>query len=399
MISYANFYRAYRECLAERYPSTKELKEEVDLERLASPHRIRLPKKVARAAQAAITAHYSLAQKESFRRALATDQTWLSQAPARTDAVLMAYDFHTTQEGGANLVEVNTNASSFLLSDVLYRAHGLASGWNGKDALESLHQTFAQEAASFGRPLKSIAIADENVLEQKMLIEFFMYRDWFESHGWKAAIADADKFEFTQNKLWLNGESVDFVYNRLTDFYLNDPRFAALREAYMTSTAAISPHPWAYHLFADKARLVEISEPGWLEKTGASDAEAQALREVLIPTFELKEMGTAEEVWAQRKTLFFKPRRSHGSKSVYRGSSVSRKVFERLLEEETLVQTFVPAQNWKTSETDTYMENWKFDLRIFTYRDQIQLAVARSYQGQVTNFSSRYGGLTAVEFV
>ena len=64
-----------------------------------------------------------------------------------------------------------------------------------------------------------------------------------------------------------------------------------------------------------------------------------------------------------------------------------------------MVQTFVPAQNWKTTETDSYMENWKFDLRFFTYRDQIQLAVARSYQGQVTNFSSRYGGLTAVEFI
>jgi len=59
----------------------------------------------------------------------------------------------------------------------------------------------------------------------------------------------------------------------------------------------------------------------------------------------------------------------------------------------------VPAQPWPTGDVDSYLENWKFDVRFFVYRDQIQLAVARVYQGQVTNFSSRYGGLTAIDFV
>jgi hypothetical protein len=397
--SYSNFYRAFRQLLAERYPSTNELKEAADLERLASPHRIRLSRKIADAAQAAIKAHYELAQRESFRRRLITDQGWLTSVAPRTNAVLMAYDFHTTEEGDAFLVEVNTNASSFLLSDTLYKAHGLDSGWLGKEALDSLKESFLAEASSFGMEVQRAAIADDDVMNQKMLVEFFMYRDFLAGLGWAGTIAEGARFEYADGKLLYDGQPIQFVYNRLTDFYFQDPRFRNLRQAYLDAAVCVSPHPWAYHLFADKARLVEMSESGWLENSGANAEEAAALRKVLIPTHELAAMGTPDDVWANRKNLFFKPRRSHGGKSVYRGSSVSRKVFERLLEEDTLMQTFVPAQNWKTGDSDSYMENWKFDVRFFVYRDQIQLCVARSYQGQVTNFSSRYGGLTAIEFV
>ena len=83
---------------------------------------------------------------------------------------------------------------------------------------------------------------------------------------------------------------------------------------------------------------------------------------------------------------------------MYRGESVSRKVFERLMAEDPLIQKFRPAQRVPVDDERSVLANWKFDLRFYVYEDQIQLACARIYQGQVTNFSSPMGGYTRVKF-
>jgi hypothetical protein len=392
--SYANFYRTYRELIAERYPSCAQTAGEADLERLVSPHILRLPNSVCDFAQDAIQVHYHLAGRENFRRHIMLDQPWLTNVPLRTAAVLMAYDFHTTEDGRAYLVEVNTNASSYMLADALCAAHGM-----GGRRMAELREAFHSEATAHSAPVRRVALVDDDVAGQKMYIEFLMYRDWLKAQGWDAVIANGADLTFTGGKLMAEGAPVDLVYNRLTDFYLEDPSHAALREAYEKSAAVVTPHPWAYHLFSDKARLVELSKEGWLEEAGAAEPECRKLRHVLIPTHTILQMGGPDEVWAKRKHLFFKPRQSHGGKSVYRGESVSKKVFERLMDEDVLVQEFVPAQSWPAAGPDDPMANWKFDVRFYAYSGRVQFAVARSYQGQVTNFSSRYGGLTAIEFV
>src|SRR5690606_33937586 len=105
-----------------------------------------------------------------------------------------------------------------------------------------------------------------------------------------------------------------------------------------------------------------------------------------LPTYEKSHFSSENEIWDQRKSLFFKPRQSHGGKSVYRGESVSRKVFERLMSEDVVIQRFQPAQKFPTDDPRSVLANWKFDIRFFVYQDKIQLAAARAYQGQVTNF-------------
>lgn len=399
-MSFTSFYRRYRQLLSERFPRTQILGEEWALDHLVSPHRLRLPHAVLEQAQAAVRSHYQLLQRDSFRRQLPPVEK-LSDIPLRTDSVLMAYDFHTTPAGGAHLVEVNTNASTFLLSALAYETHGLRAGIGEQDAWLQLRKAFEREAQASGLvQVDRIAIVDEEVREQKMYVEFLMFADWFQQAGWLPTVANADTLQVKGHRLVdVDDHEIQFVYNRLTDFLLTDERWAALSAAYERSLAAVSPHPWAYHLFSDKGRLVELSQPGWLEEAGASDEEMAALRAVLIPTFELRHFGSPDEIWSRRKGLFFKPRRSYGGKSVYRGSSVSKKVFERLMAEDCLVQEYVPPQSWQVSASDSYMENWKFDVRFFAYRDQIQMAIARCYQGQVTNFSSPFGGLTVVEFV
>lgn len=395
-MSFENFYRAAKQRLASEFPSTKVLSDTIEFDRVLSPHRLKLPKQIAERVQAGISAHYQLVNKASVQNLLVQDQPWLKTIPTNPNAVLMSYDFHTTENGEAFLVEVNTNASSYLVSRLMYEAHGLSAQWQGQDAQSALVDSFKKEAGT----AKSFAIVDDQVQEQKMYFEFLMYQDLFTANGWRAEIQEASELVWQDRRLQSTaGTCFDFVYNRVTDFYLEDPRHQALRSAYESGSVVFSPHPWAYLLLADKERLTEISQPGWLENQGLDSSAVEALRQILIPTYEKEKLGTSEEIWERRKSLFFKPRRSHGAKSVYRGSSVSRKVFERLMSDDIVIQEFVPAQSWPTSESDQYLENWKFDLRFFVYRDQIQLAVARTYQGQVTNFSSQYGGLTAVEFV
>lgn len=325
----------------------------------------------------------------------------ISDVASAHESVLMAYDFHTDENGDCHLVEVNTNASGFLFASLMEMVHsGISPA--AFEPLTKLRASFADELRLWGKSSAAVpvlAITDEDIAEQKMYSEFVMYRDWFQATGWKADFCEGRDFAFVGGKLSAPSlGAVDFVYNRLTDFYFENPAHSALREAFAKQAACISPSPREYFLLADKERLVNLGADGFLESAGATAGEAEALRQVLIPTYSIGGFPSHEEIWQQRKSLFFKPKRSYGGKSVYRGESVSRKVFERLMSEDVLIQKFTPAQKMPLDDPRSVLSNWKFDLRFFVYRAEIQLVAARIYQGQVTNFSSPLGGFTKVTF-
>jgi len=208
-----------------------------------------------------------------------------------------------------------------------------------------------------------------------------------DEQGWTAEIVESREFK-----------KADLVYNRSTDFYFEAESSASLREAHLKNLACITPNPHEYWLLADKERLIQFGSDSFWNKIGGSGADREAISKVLIPTFEKSQFASTDEIWEQRKTLFFKPKRSHGGKSVYRGESVSRKVFERLMLEDILIQKFQPAQKFPTDDERSVLNNWKFDVRFYVYQDRIQMCVARAYQGQVTNFASPLGGFTFVQF-
>jgi hypothetical protein len=261
----------------------------------------------------------------------------------------------------------------------------------GFKPLEDLFNSFKNELSLFtGGKIPSspsVAIVDENLLEQKMYPEFIMYQDWFRQNGWQAELVDAADFT-----------AADLVYNRTTDFYFDGENIQNLRRAYEHREACFTPNPYEYWLLADKERLIQFGTDSFWEGLGAQETDREAIQKVLIPTFDSKAFGSNDDIWDQRKTLFFKPKRSHGGKSVYRGESVSRKVFERLMMEDILIQKYQPAQRVPIDDDRSVLNNWKFDLRFFVYEDKIQLCAARIYQGQVTNFASPFGGFTFVQF-
>jgi hypothetical protein len=70
--------------------------------------------------------------------------------------------------------------------------------------------------------------------------------------------------------------------------------------------------------------------------------------------------GHADDLWARRKQLFFKPAAGYGSKAAYRGDKVTKRVFEEMLAGNYIAQALVPPSSrtlqvarrrWNSSST------------------------------------------------
>ncbi len=83
--------------------------------------------------------------------------------------------------------------------------------------------------------------------------------------------------EWRDGRLWHGELAIDLVYNRLTDFYLEQPASAALREAYEQQGVVLTPHPQAHALYADKRQLALFSDAARLQALGVPEATRQLL--------------------------------------------------------------------------------------------------------------------------
>lgn len=354
-------------------------------------------------------------RNESSRKSSLEAQRPNFTDPGNTSA-LMSFDFHVDHDKHLRLIEINTNASMALPTELIYDIHGLSRGFDPdpptviakaerlpeESFRREIVSTFANESRLCGKDPQSslrVAIVDEEPTKQRMYIEFLMYQELFESVGWRAEILDAKDLRFSKSQLMSepSHEPIDLVYNRLTDFYLQEPRNSALRAAVEHQAACVSPHPHEYRLLADKARLMELSDDDALAPLALSNDDKDIIRRTLIPTVRVGSFASPDELWAQRKKWFFKTERSYGGKAAYRGSSVSRTVFQNIVRSDYVAQEYVPAPAVAINIDGTKTE-FKYDLRFFVYQDRIQLACARLYQGQLTNFKTAGGGLAAIEW-
>ena len=309
---------------------------------------------------------------------------FLNLESKKQDSVLMAYDFHLTGDT-VKLIEINTNASAFLLVNSLYQIKNL----NHKKALEDLIYSFQQEWNIFNnktaKPNK-IVLIDENPLSQKMVLEFFMYKDLFKSLGWDMEILDSKKIK-TDNNYYLytpKGEKIDFIYNRSTDFYFENHPIIA--KAYQYNTCLILPQPKDYFLLADKARMSDWMTEDW--------SELKDIKNNLLKTIFLNP-NNKQQLWENRKKYFFKISQGHGGKMVYKGMSLSKKKFEEMFQYNSLAQEYIAPSKIKDSNN----QEWKLDLRAYVYKDQIQQLAGRVYQGQLTNFKTPGSGFALVKLI
>lgn len=312
------------------------------------------------------------------------------------DAVMMGYDFHLTPDG-PRLIEVNTNAGGAMYA--YFAAHPAQIGKCPPPGPfpRRLLGTFWRDWARFSGKRKSrprrLVIIDENPEAQNLYPEMVCCRGLFIQAGIVCEIVDPSQLEASAEGVLLEGEPVDFIYNRHCDFYLETEEMAGIREAYLNGRVCLSPHPRAYGLLADKRRMVFWSDAGQLKKTTLEAADQELLLEI-VPLSRLLQDLDPELAWSERKNFIFKPVGRYGGKGVLAGRSITRKRFAELPGDETLVQAEVPPS--MTSGGD---EEYKTDYRIFAYRDRAIGIAARLYRGQVTNLQTPGGGFARVELV
>jgi hypothetical protein len=335
----------------------------------------------------------------------------LAHAPeiARRDpggalGVFFGYDFHVA-DGRLGLIEINTNAGGAMLNAVLARAQRACCpaveqflpSPPSADALEQrIVAMFRDEWARAGhaRPLRSIAIVDEAPEQQYLYPEFLLFQQLFERHGLRAVIAGPADFVLKDGALWHGELAIDLVYNRLTDFALEEAGSATLRAAYLEHAMVLTPHPRAHALYADKRNLAILSDAARLEALGVP-AATRAVLLAGIPHTEVIQPEHAERLWRERRGLFFKPRAGFGSRAAYRGDKLTQRVWREILDGDYVAQALVqPGQ--RTISSDEPAQVLKFDLRDYVYDGAVQWTAARLYQGQTTNFRTPGGGFAPV---
>ncbi|EHL22904.1 MAG: hypothetical protein ABS38_04830 [Acidovorax sp. SCN 68-22] len=341
-------------------------------------------------------------------------QQALERAPQIADldhgpaGVFMGYDFHLADDG-PRLIEINSNAGGAFLNAALARAHracceSFQQVFDAKDTLRKLDEVFVNmfraewHAQRGSAPLRNILIVDDDPDAQYLAPEFQMARALFDSHGLIAAVGDARELQWRNGALWHpalpSDMPVDLVYNRLTDFYLQDLDHEALKLAYRAGAAVVTPHPRTHALYADKRNLISLSDAALLESWGVSEADRALLRRV-VPATQRVMAEDADALWAQRRGLFFKPAAGFGARAAYRGDKLTRRVWDEILAGGYVAQTTVPPSERLVS-VEGQTVRLKLDLRAYTYRGQVQLLAARTWAGQTTNFRTEGGGFSPV---
>ena len=314
------------------------------------------------------------------------------------DAVMMCYDFHVT-EAGPKLIEVNTNAGGSLPA---YLVHSGEQDLTPEELSEGIKKRilaqFSEEYRRFtnGKDSKPdhIAIVDERPEQQFLYQEMLLFADLLRDWGVAVEVVDPSDLEAGPDGVFLKGDPVDLVYNRHCDFYLENPEMAGLRAAYLARKICLTPNPFTYALLADKRRLNLWLDAGFAVRLSLPVRDVRLLRETIPHSRMLTDLDPAD-AWAARRQSVFKPVTRFGSRGVLLGTKISRKRFEQLEPEETLVQELVPPSMTEVPDHAPM----KTDFRVYAYRDRVFGVTARLYRGQVTNMRTEGGGFARVQLI
>lgn len=321
--------------------------------------------------------------------------------------IFMGYDFHL-QNNNENknitpkLIEINTNAGGAFLNLCLLNAIYKNDKNNVADKLANeFVAMFKNEFAIFSnnqKNLQTIAIVDENPSEQFLYPEFEICQKILVKNNIQTIISSPENLSIQNNNLYYNNSiKIDFVYNRLTDFYLrSNAKHNALLTAYQNDFAAISPNPKIYDLYANKNNLINLLNADFLDNLNIDNQSKNILLKHIPKILKVKNNDT-EYLWKQRKNLFFKTAEGYGSKAVYRGDKLTKKVFAEIIESDAyLAQEIIPPSEHLLKNINAVM---KADFRCYCYNGKIQLVAARLYQGQTTNFRTENGGFMICESI
>lgn len=347
---------------------------------------------VVRAVEAAIAL-------PAYREAVLAWAPGIARHDSGTRGAFLGLDFHLSPDG-PKLIEINTNAGGGMLAAMLGDAamaccgSSVPAGRDGPGYEQAVVEMLVAEwhsARRTGAP-RTIAIVDEAPAAQYLYPEFLLAQAALRRAGIEALVAAPEDLAMGKGALTARGVPVDVVYNRHTDFAFAAPSLAALREAYLSGAAVVTPNPRAHALYADKRALGLLGDAVWMHAAGL-DAQDAALLANAVPHTAPVLADEGERLWRDRKALFFKPVAGFGSRGAYRGDKLTRKVFEAILAGGYVAQALVPPAQRSIAAGGTAL---KFDVRNYAYAGSVQLLAARLWQGQTTNFRSQGGGFAPV---
>jgi len=323
---------------------------------------------------------YDLKKQPKYMQSLQNKLPVTADAMHDEDSILMGYDFHLTPDG-PRLIEINNNAGGLYVGE---------KQWLQQPRIDELPHTLEERLLSmFPSTWQNIAIMDEHVSQQYMYPEMQFYAALLEKQGRKVFLVSPEDITSLDDGLYVDGQRLDGIYNRHTDFYLDSPALKHVRKALMSGQVSVNPHPRSYALLGDKARMVDWWHQGILEAC-LSVTDIDLVREV-VPEIHMLSDCDLEQMWVNRKFWVFKPAARHGGKGVLLGKSMSRKRFDSLDMETTVVQSYV-APSFIEHDDKTY----KFDVRLYMHGKTLIAVAGRLWRGQVTNFREDGSGWTAL---
>lgn len=305
------------------------------------------------------------------------------------DSPIVGFDFYLT-DTGPKLIEINTNPAALLLGFLLDAYHN----HQGNPAvMTQLKQAF--KSIMDAKAASLIVILDETPLLQHTYFEFMWFKSLFEQWGYDCLILTPEELTLSNESCLMSpdGREVHVIYNRYCDFLLEEARSSHLNAAYTAGTVQLLPSPAHYRLLSDKLRLIDWSNPDFLSQFSLSPSDVACIQRVIPPVFWVS-TDRVDYAWEHRKSLFFKPAHGYGSRGVYRGKSISRPAFERLIKQPTIAQPFFVAPTYSTQYEGQDL-TFKYDVRVYVVNGEIVLSSARLFIGQVTNLQTPLGGFAS----
>lgn len=360
-------------------------------ENLISQFSLELPRSVLEQAQNIVSDIHRLSQSTHYINRVEHEVEPLDCKITTLTPLLCSLDVHVTPTNDLKIIEINTNASGYLINTTNAAARGIHTFANAFSDIQSNFKKTIAPPDSEG----IVAIVDETPEKQRLYIEFQMYQQMIRNHlGRECVILDPSQITTNSDgELYFGSKKICGIYNRHTDFYLQ--HLPTLKKAHNSQKVLLSPHPWGYASLADKRRMVDMQNPNWCAELNIN--AYPALARALLKTAPFSSFSSTDELWQNRHHYFFKPSDSYGSKSVYNGKSISRKKFDEIYSPDLLAQETAPAPT-HTFVDGSNQHTLKYDLRFFFFEDRVQLAFARLYEGQLTNLQSPVGGHAPLVF-
>ena len=366
--------------LNKKYPelSTEQLNPLIS-DLLISTHQIQLSSQVLQSIQNEIKSYWKL-RHWGVEHLTPSYEVYGLRKPTNY-AACMSYDFHLNSNNELELIEINTNAAFLALGLEMYSFFNLPHA-SPDFSEKSIPDMFQSEISltDLKNTNPTFYILDENPAEQRLYAEFLVYQALLKKYGQSVEVL---------NLLDLNQtgplKTPAFIYNRYTDFYLQEKKSQQLKTLFNAKKIELSPNPYEYFLLADKQRFLD-----WNTQTALPRPSS------LLPVYDLGREDK-DKIWSERKNLFFKPKTSFGSKQAYKGASVSRKIFDEMMTPNFIAQKISPPPEIDIT-INGEVKKMKYDLRCYAYQDQLQLVVARLYQGQTTNLRTEGGGFACCVF-